>query len=629
MADYTGPINDLLSLIPQPVLAMDRDGTIIGHNRSFLKLFNSSDNLKGGNLINLLWDEVHKRNLAKALKESLESGIDGMTDLALNNRGNEMAARAYIKPSRIGEFDFFILGIRVDLPLEHETAAADNSEILPHEPTRIMDNAADMILTLCKEGRTIWSSAACSRLLGFNRQDMIGKRLDSFAHPADRSAVNQLVSDAFNRDVVHPAIFRMSRRDGSHGWFEANTAPFHRSRGANETVVVCVIRDVTHRRQSEESLLRTERLKAVGEMASGVAHNFNNLLQIVTGGAQLSLTDLEMGDYEQVKSNLKRMLDSARLGSETVRRLQQFARPHTDPSTIEGAVFDLSETVKQAVFMTEPYWRSGPQERSIHVDLFHDLTPNCMVEGKENEVFEVVVNLIRNAVEALPSGGIIQVATKLSPDEVIMTVRDNGVGIPENCLDRVFEPFWTTKGSSGTGIGLASSFGIVAQHGGRIRAHSKLGNGALFDVRFPYSTKAPTSVGESNTVITTTQYNLLIVDDMELVARTLEHGLGRYFNEVHTALNGGEALDIFRTKRIDAIICDLGMPEIDGWEVAETVRNISEQKGASKPPFILLTGLGGQLDRSRDMTARGVDRILEKPADVALLLETITELTNS
>ncbi len=492
----------------------------------------------------------------------------------------------------------------------------------------ILDQSPDMILTILKDGTIDWCSAACSRLLGYTREAVISSNIRQFVHSSDLSAADHLISHAFHRDVVEPTIFRMGRKDGSYGWFEVTASPSRRSSSPTEDKVVCVIRDVTHRRQSEESLLRTERLKAVGEMASGVAHNFNNLLQIVTGGTQLTLSDMEIGAYDQARSNLERILESARMGSETVRRLQQFARPHTNPSTISGAVFDLSETVKQAVFMTEPYWRSGPQERSLHVNLSHDLTPGCMIEGKENEVFEVVVNLIRNAVEALPNGGAIEVCTRRSGDNVTLSVLDNGVGIPKDSLDRVFEPFWTTKGLDGTGIGLASSYGIIAQHGGVINVKSKPGQGALFEIRLPYSSKDPSSDCEFDTVITTTNHNLLIVDDMELVVRTLEHGLGRYFNNIHTAFNGLEALNIFEQNRIDAIICDLGMPEIDGWQVAEKVKTLSEEKGAQKPPFILLTGLGGQLDRSKDMSSKGVDRILEKPADVAVLIETITELTS-
>lgn len=625
--DYLRPVKDALSLIHTPALALTEDSLVIAHNEASKKLIHPTGQLDGKYLTGFLTGKNQRKSFLRKLHELSSFEASQEMDLILEGEGDDIPVSAMIRHSRAGCLDFFMVGLKAykQDPLDRSVNRTAESQV--PEYSQIIEGAADLILTLSTDGSLRWCSNACSRLLGYSRDHLMGRPLDQFVHKADLSSVNQLISDAFNREVVPPAIFRMLRRYGGHGWFEATAAPFRGSMTSGEKEIVCVIRDITHRRQSEESLLRTERLKAVGEMASGVAHNFNNLLQIVTGGTQLSLTDLELGDYEQVKSNLKRILDSARLGSETVRRLQQFARPHTDPSMVEGAVFDLSETVKQAVFMTEPYWRSGPQEKSVHVDLFTDLTPGSMVEGKENEVFEVVVNLIRNAVEALPNGGTIEVGVKPRGSEVIMTVRDNGVGIPENSIDRVFEPFWTTKGSKGTGIGLASSFGIVTQHGGRIIVDSKPGQGALFDVRLPYSSKNPASVGESNTVMTTTQNNLLIVDDMELVVRTLEHGLGRYFKEIYTALNGGEALDIFRKNRIDAIICDLGMPEIDGWEVAETVRNISRESGAQKPPFILLTGLGGQLDRSRDMTARGVDRILEKPADVALLLETITELT--
>ena len=178
---------------------------------------------------------------------------------------------------------------------------------------------------------------------------------------------------------------------------------------SGEDMVTC--EDITERRRAEELAIRTERLKAIGDLAGGVAHNFNNLLQMVMGGIDLALIDLEMGNLSEAKKTLEQLLQVSRSGAATVRRLQSFAQVGGKIQPAEGEVFDLSETVKQTAEITKPFWKTGPDKEGIRVALNLELMERCFVNAKESEITEVLVNLIKNAAEALQTGGEIRIKT--------------------------------------------------------------------------------------------------------------------------------------------------------------------------------------------------------------------------
>ncbi len=193
------------------------------------------------------------------------------------------------------------------------------------------------------------------------------------------------------------------------------------------------------------------------------------------------------------------MLQAATLGAETVKRLQTFANMRADVTEGESNVFDVSTTARNAAEVSEPLWKSDSEKKGIKIDLQLDLEDGCLVKGQENEIFEVLVNLIRNAAEALPQGGDIEVKTYREADEVVITVRDTGTGIAEEDLPKVFQPFWSSKGVGiGKGMGLAVTHGLVKRHGGSISVDSKVGVGTTFTIRLPL---AQEPVSEDRTVV--------------------------------------------------------------------------------------------------------------------------------
>ncbi|MFC1835219.1 ATP-binding protein, partial [Thermodesulfobacteriota bacterium] len=393
------------------------------------------------------------------------------------------------------------------------------------------------------------------------------------------------------------------------------------------TNAVVQYEDVTEIKRAQELLLQSERLKAIGEMAGGVAHNFNNLLQIVVGGAQLGLTNLALEDISRAKENLGEILETAKWGANTVKRLQDFANIRSEYPMPGGEVFDLSKTVREAIEMSRHWWRTTAEKEGISISLYRKLRKDCLVQGNESELFEVVVNLIKNAVEALPEGGVINVSTEMTGGRVLLTVEDDGIGISREDVAKMFQPFWTTKGFDGAGMGLASSLGIAKRHHGEISVDCAVQQGSKFVVTLPAASRQVTESAYGSQREPAHKCRIVVVDDVEPIARMMAEGLEAFGQEVFAAFSGRECMEILQNNLVDVVLCDLAMPDMNGWQVAEAILRMCKERGLPKIPFALVTGWGGQLREEEKISRCRVDYIVEKPVDIKELLKVIKELT--
>jgi CheY-like chemotaxis protein len=362
----------------------------------------------------------------------------------------------------------------------------------------------------------------------------------------------------------------------------------------------------------------------VAELAAGVAHNFNNLLQIVLFCSEVGMGALRSKDLTKVATNLQQILESCRSGAETIKRLHDFARAR--PEAIrEGAVFSLDRTVLKAVEMSETLWKSVPERNGVDVVLRKELAPDCFVRGQENELLEVVINLIKNAVEAMPRGGEIFLRVAQEGGDAVLTVDDSGDGIPETDLGKVFQPFYTTKGLHGTGMGLASSYGIVLRHGGQISVQSSRDRGARFIVRVPLAGEDQESALRAKTELGR-PLRVLVIDDQEPIVTMMEQLFTRKGHFVLKAMSGPEGLELFERDPVDVVISDLSMPSMTGWQVGQAIKGLCENRGIPKPLFVILTGWGKQSDHIDKNAEFGIDAIVEKPVNFEQLMAHIRRL---
>jgi len=239
-----------------------------------------------------------------------------------------------------------------------------------------------------------------------------------------------------------------------------------------------------------------------------------------------------------------------------------------------------------------------------------------------------VVNLVKNASEALPQGGTIDVKTCVEGARVVLKIRDTGIGMSEQNLKRLFNPFFTTKASAGSGFGLASSRKIIDACGGEIFAESSQGKGTTFTILLPLA-ELPPEQTSSPAHVSGPLMTILVIDDMEAVLDVLKAGLTRSGHVVVTASSGEQGLDIFKENPIDLVICDLGMPRINGWEVGKRIRSTCEERSIPKTPFILLTGWGGQKTEAEKIAESGVDAVVEKPINIGNVLKIIQDMAEA
>jgi GAF domain-containing protein/CheY-like chemotaxis protein len=356
-------------------------------------------------------------------------------------------------------------------------------------------------------------------------------------------------------------------------------------------------------RAAQDQLVRTEKLRAMGEMASGVAHDFNNVLSAILGRAQLMLTRVEDPKLRQWIHVIERAtLDGAR----TVRRLQDFTRIRRDHPVVP---MDVNQVVQQTLEATESSWRQESRSRGIEIDVVTSLAaPLPEISGDPAELREALTNLVLNALDAMPGGGTLALSTRESDGHVEVTVRDTGTGIPAAIRHKIFDPFFTTKGPKGTGLGLSMTYGIIARHGGRISVESEEGHGATFRLIFPISDTADERPSVPPPIaVRAPSLRCLVVDDEEAVATVLGDMLLAEGHRVDVVDNGQEALERFREAQFDLVLTDLAMPGMSGWEVARAIKDVR-----TTACVVLVTGFGVELS-GEDLRKNSVDLVLAKP----------------
>jgi CheY-like chemotaxis protein len=309
----------------------------------------------------------------------------------------------------------------------------------------------------------------------------------------------------------------------------------------------------------------------------------------------------------------------------TVQRMRALYLPRGLELTL--APVDLNQIILTVIDLTRARWSDIPQERGVVVEVRSELAPDLPpILGAENEVRDALTNLLLNAVDSMPDGGDITMRTRLDTrdDEVIVEVEDNGVGMSETTRSRCLEPFFTTKGERGTGLGLPMVFGMAQRHGGALEIDSELGRGTTMRLIFP---SAPTGMTvQAQTLAETPRpLRLLLIDDDPLLLRSLRDALELDEHEVVTAEGGQAGIDAFAAemqngKRFDAVITDLGMPYVDGRKVAVRIRQLS-----TSVPIIMLTGWGHRMITTDDRPDH-VDRVLSKPPKMSELRSTLAEL---
>ncbi len=371
-------------------------------------------------------------------------------------------------------------------------------------------------------------------------------------------------------------------------------------------------------RQTQQTVMQQERLRALGQMASGIAHDVNNALSPIVGFADL-LNRGETGLSDNGKKYLQYIKTAGEDIAHIVSRLREFYRQKDSVEALQS--LDLNDLARQVIDMTRPRWRDIPQGRGVMIEMRNDFDADLTtLVGFETEIREALTNLIMNAVDAIPNGGMITVRTRMgsrgpakgAPTHLMLEVSDTGVGMNEETRRRCLEPFYSTKGKRGTGLGLAMVFGVMERHGGQIDIQSEVSKGTVIRLIFPIRTLTGAEPLPTRAEEVFVPLNILCIDDEPLLRELLRELLERDGHKVKVADGGQSGVDEFRAaahkqQPFDIVLTDLGMPYFDGRQVAKTIKE--EFPGT---PVIMLTGWGSFMKEDGDMPDQ-INGILSKP----------------
>jgi PAS domain S-box-containing protein/diguanylate cyclase (GGDEF)-like protein len=492
----------------------------------------------------------------------------------------------------------------------------------------VVDNIKDVIFQVDEQGHWAFLNNAWEDLTGFSCEQSLGRPYLEFVHPEDRDRPREafLQVAAGATDTCRLEV-RYLTRTNEVKWIQVFASPVFNSQrriiGAYGT-----LSDITDRKQAEgqrRALEQTEKLRALGQMASGVAHDLNQSLGLIAGYGHIAMRALDehQPDLCALREVLPVITQAAMDGGQTVQRLLTFTRGRADG---EAERLDVSSILHEVAGLTAPRWRDAAQAEGRPIELRVDALPGLFICGRSAALREALTNVVFNAVDAMPAGGAIALAARRDGRQITVTVTDSGVGMSAEIQSRIFEPFFSTKGERGTGLGLAQVFGIVQQHGAEIAVDSAPGRGTTFRLTFASASPAALRL-DPRTLLpppgAPRRLRILAVDDEPAMGSMIRRMLRPDGHTVVTATTGEEALQRLAVERFDVVISDVGMgPGINGWELAAEVRQRQPDL-----PVVLATGWGATIDPA-EACAKGVHAVLAKPYEPADLQNILVRLTD-
>jgi signal transduction histidine kinase len=371
--------------------------------------------------------------------------------------------------------------------------------------------------------------------------------------------------------------------------------------------------------KAQTQLIQNERMNALGQMASGIAHDFNNTLMPIIRHSEYFLSKPEaLEGKEELGKALKDIHTAAENAREMVRRLKVFYRSRDE---VHHQPVDLNQVVKTTVDLTKTKWQEETRARGDSLEMILELGRIPLVMGGEFELREALTNLILNAVDAMPAGGVIRIRTEADNLWVSLLVEDHGTGMTDEAQRRCFEPFFSTKGEKSAGLGLAMVHGIVRRHNGNIKVHSAPDKGTTFHVKLPiFVRNAAEQKPMAGAPAKIRSLSILVVDDEEVSCRLVARFLERNGHRAVTADSGNQGLERFLSDRFDVVVTDRAMPDMNGDYLASAIK-------AKRPStrVILLTGFG-EATNAQGEKPNAVDLVLSKPASQGQILQAVLKV---
>jgi len=469
---------------------------------------------------------------------------------------------------------------------------------------QLLASCADPLLLLGKHSIIRYANRATVQMVGYELHELVGMNVARLVPPTMQQWLKETAEEVKQLGKVSCKSGQIQRRDGTVLPIEVSASKMASGQDSHYLIIARAMPD---RIDLTEEALQAERLRALGEIAAGVAHDFRNVLSAILGRTQLLL--MKISD-PQTQEALQTIEKAAVDGGETVKRIMRYSKGNGQ----EIVALDINELIEEVIASTRYRWRDELEREGKRIDVETDLTALPKYEGNPSELRQLFTNLLTNACDAMPDGGRLLISTRPTPTTITVTFEDTGHGISPEVQKRIFDSFFTTKSGGSLGLGLAMGKQSVQRQGGKIAVDSNVGEGTTFTVTLPRPDEPVQIVEETNTVpsITHTQsVHILVVDDEPALREVLCESITALGHQVTASSSGQHAFRMLNIRHFDVVITDLGMPDIPGSKVAEAAKQLSPA-----PRVILLTGWDDPLTHAQ---SKYVDEILTKPVSIAKL----------
>jgi PAS domain S-box-containing protein len=619
LKEREGHFRSLLETIPDALVVYDEQGRVTFANRAFEQLYGwSVEELAGKPLHNFV-----PPSELEITRQSWERTLRGANVVFETQRWTKERKS---------------LDIQVSTAILRDTEGKHTASIVIHRDitnrkqadrerlllTTAIEQSAESVLITDTEGTILYINSAFEQINGYSRQEAVGKKTRILIERNEKdTAVYEDLQMTLDRGEVWRGRLTNKKKDKTLYEAEVTISPV-KDKSGRIINYVGVSRDVTKEALLQKQFIQAQKMEAVGTLAGGIAHDFNNLLQVVLGYSELMLR--RKSERENDYSDLQKIFQAGKSGTELVKSLLMFSRklePKYRPVNLNQEIIQVQGLLSRTI----------PKTIKIDLRLSGDLEP---IQADQSQIGQILMNLGVNARDAMPDGGALTIETanvelgqeycnahlEAKPGRyVLLTVSDTGHGIDRETLSHIFEPFFTTKSvGKGTGLGLATVYGIVKEHDGLIVCYSEPGQGTTFKLYFhAIQTDENVETLESETDIPHGTETILLVDDDEVVRDLAATVLENFGYQVITAGNGKEALDIFMSQsgKIALVILDLIMPEMDGRQCLNEVLRIDP-----KTKVIIASGHSVNGNAEEIFLSRA-KAFVEKPYDIKDLLKNV------
>ena len=486
---------------------------------------------------------------------------------------------------------------------------------------QLIEAAQDAIICIDEKGIIFLWNESAEKIFGYSKYEIIGQPLTTIVpekyQTAYQEGFNLFSTSDKNTISDKPVEVSGITKAGVIIPTELSVSSY---KAENEQLaLIGIVRDLTERKRIEDILLRSEKLKSMGMITSGIAHEFNNILAIVKGFA--TQIKKKCGNDEKLEKRVDTIIKATNDGVEIVRRMREYTNLELDNANFVPT--DMRLLIKQSIGFTMPRWQNIANANGIHYKIDTDgFSKELCIMCNQSELREVLVNIINNALDAMPGGGSLSFHTWAEEKTLFVTISDTGMGMGETVQRNVFDPFFTTKIGVGTGLGMSTAYGIVVRHGGEIEVESEEGKGSRFTIRLPLSNEIakPEATFEQEQELKAEGLRMLIVDDEQEICDLLSEYFLEDGHNVKSVNTGDMAIKLLETESFDLVLSDLVMPEVTGYDIIETIGTLEK-----KPKVGIITGWEDAYKTEKGETLKA-DFIVRKPINFSELTRCINNV---